>query len=297
AYLMRQMQLLKGPIPADDAASLLLWGEDGAAVDCARGDFDYTLPGGRAEVIRRAPWFLVLSAFTAQVIQRRWIQDRQNFVSVFRDGTGLIAGGGNTKLQPSWSNFTVGDESLLERRPGDEDPVFIPPLGLHHVPEAARLLDDGRPGVELVYSDRDGGKHRGRIRLQIVNRDRLRYTLEGDSAMAAHFTILPRMGQPVKTAVGQTADLGATPFHWQPGAWIEHAGVRFPLPPGTTARWPVLPHDPYTKDGHAEPEEGRLVIDLPAAGEHTIEIEIRAREAGAAQSNSVRSTYRTGYSR
>jgi hypothetical protein len=25
----------------------------------------------------------------------------------------------------------------------------------------------------------------------------------------------------------------------------------------------VLPHNPYTKDGHAEPREGRIVMTLP----------------------------------
>lgn len=82
-YLMRQIQLLHGPIPADDAALLLLWGQEGEAVDCAGGDGDYLLPSGQAGVRRRGPWFLVASAFTAPVIQRRWIQDRQNFISVY----------------------------------------------------------------------------------------------------------------------------------------------------------------------------------------------------------------------
>jgi hypothetical protein len=35
----------------------------------------------------------------------------------------------------------------------------------------------------------------------------------------------------------------------------------------------VLPHNPYTKDGHAEPAEGRIVLDFPAAGQNTVVIE------------------------
>ena len=33
---------------------------------------------------------------------------------------GVFLGGGNTKLQPLWSTFTVGDVSLLKHKPGDE---------------------------------------------------------------------------------------------------------------------------------------------------------------------------------
>ncbi|HLJ15795.1 MAG TPA: hypothetical protein VKV15_14950 [Bryobacteraceae bacterium] len=269
AYLMRQIQLLHGPIPADDAASLLLWGQEGEAVDCAQGDSDYTLPSGEATVRRRGPWFLVASAFTAPVIQRRWIQDRQNFVSVYHDETGLIVGGGNTKLQPRWSNFTVGNMSLLRLKPGDENPNFIPPPGIQHVPDAAHLVHNGNTlGVELIY-----GSHHGRIALTIVNRNRLEYTIAGDPAMAAHFTILPHMGKQISTAAGQRTALSAAAFDWHPGAWIEHAGVRYLLPAGAVARWPVLPHDPYKKDGHADADQGRIVIDLAKASE-SIGIEI-----------------------
>ncbi|MGH9469700.1 MAG: hypothetical protein ACRD1N_05075, partial [Terriglobia bacterium] len=269
-YLRRQIQLLKGPVPADDAASLLRWGAEGEAVDCAKGDFDYTLPSGKATVRRHRPWFLAVSAFTAPLSPNRFIQDRQNFVSVYHDQAGLILGGGNTKLQPRWSNFTIGDVRLLQRRPGDENPNFFPPPGLQHVPSAARLLRDRALGVELVY-----GERRGRITLRTIDQNRLEYTVSGDRDMVAHVTILPRIGKVVRAAAGQSAVLSSAPFDWKPGAWIEHENVRFLLPPGTTAHWPLLPHDPYTKDGHAEAAQGRIVLDLPEGGERKLVIEIR----------------------
>jgi hypothetical protein len=267
-YLMRQIGRLHGPIPADDAAGLLLWGEEGGAVDVASGDFDYTLPSAGARVVRRGRWFLALSAFTAPIAQRRWIQDRQNFVSIFYDGVGLLVGGGNTKLQPRWSNFTLGDTRLLAHKPGDEDPNFIPPARLQHVPDSAHLLGGRQIGVSLSY-----GKAQGEITVNIVNDGRLEYTISGDSSLAAHFTILPQLGKSVSTAAGNHLALSPTPFEWHPGGWLELAGVRFDLPPGVTALWPVLPHDPYTKDGHAEIGEGRIVLDLSPAGRQTIVIE------------------------
>ena len=268
-YLLREIGHLKGPIPADDAASLLLWGQEGDAVDVASGNFDYTLPSGGARILRQGPWCLVISAFTAPLIQRRWIQDRQNFVSVFHDGNGLIVGGGNTKMQPRWSNFTRGDVRLLALKPGDRDPNFIPPPGLQHVPTSAHLLTNGQLGLSLLY-----GTAQGEITLQIVNDRQVDYTVSGDPSLAAHFTILPHLGANIATAAGLDETLSATPFDWHPGAWLEQAGVRFLLPFDVEARWPVLPHNPYTIDGHAEADEGRIVLDFPAAGQHTIAIEV-----------------------
>jgi hypothetical protein len=270
-YLMREIGHWHGPIPADDAASLLLWGEEGDAVDVPSGDFDYALPGGGARIVRRRPWCVVISAFTAPPIQRRWVQDRQNFVSVFHDGVGLIVGGGNTKLQPRWSNFTLGDIHLLALKPGDRDPNFIPPPGLQHVPTSARLLTGDRLGVSLMYNNAQG-----EITLKMINDHRLEYSVSGDASLAAHVTILPHLGASIAAATGEKTTLSATALDWHPGAWLEEASVRFLLPPDVEAIWPVLPHNPYTIDGHAEASEGRIVLDFPAAPEHTIEIDVPA---------------------
>ena len=40
------------------------------------------------------------------------------------------------------------------------------------------------------------------------------------------------------------------------------------LPPTATIQWPVLPHNPYVKDGHAEASEGKIVITLPFDVQH-----------------------------
>src|SRR5438132_11362652 len=108
-------------------------------------------------VVRHGPWFACLSAYEAEISDKRWIQDRQNFVSLFHDKTGLILGGGNTKLQPLWSTFTVGDPALLFHKPGDEDPNFIPPPGVRHIPTDAKL-DPQRSALDLDYG---GGERRG----------------------------------------------------------------------------------------------------------------------------------------
>src|ERR1051325_3876104 len=131
---------------ADALASLVLYGEEepaplprasGAPAIFRTGD-------GKASVVREGPWCAALSAYACPIYRSRWIQDRQNFISLFHEKTGLILGGGNTKLQPLWSTFTVGDTSLLQHRPGDENPDFSEPAGLLHVPSAAALKSDGQ---------------------------------------------------------------------------------------------------------------------------------------------------------
>ena len=106
----------------------------------------------KASVVRQGDWCGALSAYVCPQSQSRWIQDRQNFVSIFNSRTGLILGGGNTKLQPLWSTFTAGDTALLKHRPGDERPNFAAPTALLHVPTSADLADDGT-SLNLNYGD------------------------------------------------------------------------------------------------------------------------------------------------
>ena len=275
SYMARQWRLRKGRIPADTAASLLLWGEEGeaAATDVTKADFDYQLPSGEAAIRRRGPWFLVVSAMTTPVPDSRWIQDRQNFVSVFHDKAGLIMGGGNTKLQPAWSNFTVGDTALLYHRPGDENPKFQSPPGLLHVPSSAHLLAGDDFGVELLY-----GTHRGRIVLSAKDEDRLDVKLSGDAEMTAHVTLLPHVKKPLVRSSGEKVMLGAEPINWTfgtAGSWIEQTPVRVLLPPSATVRWPLLPHDPYKKDGRATEDQGRIVLDAAVSPGAVFTIEVQ----------------------
>jgi len=122
ADLVFKQRLLK-----DLIASLLLYGEEGAVESEASGSGATTFvlrEGGvdRAATVRQGSWMTCLSAFTSPINTSRWSRDRQNLVSVYHEKTGLIFGGGNTKLQPAWSTFTVGDPAFLSHRPGDTNP-------------------------------------------------------------------------------------------------------------------------------------------------------------------------------
>ena len=255
---------------ADYAAHILLYGGGGPALETAAGQDQHTYAmGDRAQMIRQRPWFLGVSAFTDPPPQNRWGQDRQNFISVFHDRVGLIIGGGNTKLQPLYSTFTVGDTDLLEHLPGDEDPDFSVRDGLIHVPDAAAISGDGTTELALTY-----GQERCRVTLEPLGEQELALAFTATTHTAlpveAHVVLLPKLGDVLQTTSGESTPLDESPFDWTVpdiGGGIEHNGWRLSLPSGAQVAWPVFPHNPYRKDGAATVEEARLIVALPFAKE------------------------------
>jgi hypothetical protein len=275
------MQKAGQHVEADAAAWFLLHGGEGALEEPVErpATFTATMGAGEAAVGRRDGWFYCLPALVRPIPPVRWGQDRQNLVSLYNDRTGLIVGGGNTKLQPRWSSFTVGDTTLLFHRPGDIDPKFLPPAGIWHVPTAARLDKDGL-GLALEY-----GEEKCRLRIASTEKDKALLVYETDGAshrpVEAHLTLVPHMGEKWQTASGRRGTFGKEPMWLGPGecgGWIEHHGWRVTVPAGATVSWPVLPHNPYRRDGFATMEEGLLVVSMPFAGEtrrQEIAIEVR----------------------
>lgn len=275
AYLAHQWSRSKRAWDADLAASLVLFGQEGPLAEPPQGQRDEVFvlrEGGsaRAATVRRGPWFVCLSAYTAPIPRSRWVQDRQNLVSVYHEKTGLILGGGNTKLQPAWSNFAVGDLGALAHRPGDTNPDFLPKRTLYHVPSKATLAGSSEPSLDLTYGPET-------CRLQIAAKDdrTLEYvissTVTSDLPVHAHVTLLPRLGKPLETGAGQKVTLGKNELQLaaaQLGGWVAHAGCRLHVPATATLLWPVLPHNPYRADGRAAPAEGRIAVRIPLDREH-----------------------------
>lgn len=275
-HMLRQLERLKAAgreIGADVAAQLLLHGATGPARLFA-ADEAWTSSDGRIGVLRSGPWFLVGSAHTAPVSHSRWIQDRQNFVSIFHRKTGLIVGGGNTKLQPYWSNFTVGDRSLLTHKPGDRSPSFRPSEGLRHVPRAAKLklaIAKGTPGVDLRLNY---GPEQATVLAVPEGDSTLRLTcvckLKGKRPVHGHLTLIPRLGRVIRTGSGKSRKLDGKGIDWSGkacGGWIEHAGWRLALPAGARILWPKRRHNPYRKTGRSTLAEARIVIETTFTAE------------------------------
>lgn len=149
-FLLSQLTAYNTPerrlVGGDYVASMLLDAGAGEAVMPEEiGEDGVIVLGENDALIRRGdPWSWCLSAYTAEVSDSRWIQDRHNLVDLFHSELGLIAGGGNTKLQPYWSTFTVGDPSLLVHTPGDENPDFTPDgIDLQWTPTDATVAGSG----------------------------------------------------------------------------------------------------------------------------------------------------------
>ncbi|HJP29396.1 MAG TPA: hypothetical protein QGF95_02450 [Candidatus Latescibacteria bacterium] len=261
---------------ADYAAAMLLYAEPGPADTPPGRRVEHTeRMGDQAMTRRRAPWFACLSAYTVPVPPNRWGQDRQSFVSLYHDEVGLILGGGNTKLQPLWSTFTVGDTELLAHTPGEEEPDFAPHSGLIHCPRSARLGDDDNtPRVCLTY-----GELEATVEVELADTVVVRYSVNGSGnspgPVMAHVTLLPRMGEALR--IGESSrSLDEAPIDEALGSptRLSHIGWWLEAPAGARLRWPVLPHNPYRKDGHAETSEGRIVLSLLLDGGQTAEIRI-----------------------
>lgn len=269
SYLQNQWaQLGIDSLSSDLIASLLLYGEEGPLAETASEAGIFVLREGgvdRAATCRTGPWFVCLSAYTTSISKSRWIQDRQNFLSIYHEQLGLIVGGGNTKLQPGWSTFTVGDTSLLTHRAGDTSPDFLPKGELYHVPSAAELTVEPQLGLELTY-----GPETCQVQVEIKDDRTVVYRVasshESELPVVAHLTLPPRSGETLKTAGGREFTLGAEPFAVLPdqlGGELTYAGCRFRLPEGASVHWPVLPHNPYRKDGRAGAMEGRIEVRIP----------------------------------
>lgn len=267
AFLQHQYSRRKWAVTADAAASHLLYGQSGpCAGSGSSGNALSVLGKNEALVLRRGPWFICMSAFTCEQPANRWHQDRQNFASVFHEAAGLIIGGGNTKLQPFWSNFTCGDTSGLKHAPGEENPDFRPKGGLIHIPSAAALNPDrDQPGVELTYGDA-----RCRLIVRPIDEKRLALVHEvtGDlgGPLEGHVVFLPRLNAVLNTAAGKSARLKDGTIDWKStdiGPWLTYDGIRVSIPAGATLSWPKKRHNPYKKDGSSTLAEARLVLCLP----------------------------------
>ncbi len=287
AYIRHQWELCKNRktiSDADDIACFLLYGQDGPIADIYSqnaGAKTFTTTDGKAAVTRQGAWTIALSAYCCPVYANRWIQDRQNFISVYHTNTGLIVGGGNTKLQPFWSTFTVGDPTTFKHN-GSETPNFLPPPGLVHVPSNAALRGDD--SIDFAYGTVPCSVT---AKIQSENKVQISYSAAkspGTPKTQAHMTLIPshkgawRTGSGRAGTLSKPLDLTAV----QCGGWFEHNGWRVQVPAGCRVQWPLLPHNPYRKDGRASDQEGRIVLTLPFTSDITnrlVEISVLAKPA------------------
>ncbi len=202
---------------------------------------------GHAIIRRSRGWFYCLSGIVTPPVDNRWGQDRQNFISVWHERTGLIVGGGNSKGQPEWSTFVIGEGS---------NAVYLPSAAALHPGDA----DDV---VTLTYADRPCS-----VKASVVDQDRIEVRLHGAPAGGARGQLLFKLhpGEALQTGAGGEFVLGSERLALsaeRAGGWVSHHGWRLHMPSESTFTWPVLPFNPYAKDGAAPLDEGVAVLSVP----------------------------------
>jgi hypothetical protein len=229
-------------------------------------------------IVRESSWIISLSGYSCERTGNRFIQDRQNLVSLYHDKSGLILGGGNTKLQPLWSTMTVGDVSLLtpigaphtHATGTNEDTGLAPDVDLGYFPNEIEVLEAGESSCGLRIQTLDAVSV---ITVEIVseNEVKIKTRLEKASSsgkeVANHLTFIRYPESPVLLSDGTEEELGDEAFSKKSVEWMKHHNWKLKLPSSSKITWPVLPHNPYARHGHAESEEGRLVVSLPLDGE------------------------------
>ena len=255
----------RGTIGGDAATTLLLYGGSGKIIPLpAEKDKGVTILGKNDALLRRnKPWEWAFSAYTTKPIQNRWIQDRHNLIEIFHRDLGVVIGGGNTKLQPFWSTFTVGDPFLLHHRPSDEDPNFIPAVDLIWAPEKATLADTEQvTRMTLKY-----GAFETAVSVEPLADGTLAVTFEAPAGknIEAHLPLL-MLADTLKTANGYTFAVSEKDLVLDSkniGDSFVFGKLKVTVPEGALVRWPCRQHDPYTKDGHSELRAAKLVLALP----------------------------------
>jgi hypothetical protein len=267
SYILQQYELKQShhqEIGPDNAAAFIMYAQDGPTGSTpASVDHQFILGNNDAMVLRQKPWFICLSAYHTPVYDDRWIQDRQNFLSIFHDSTGLIIGGGNSKLTPLWSTFTAGDTNLLSHHAGETDPKFIEPQGLIHVPNDLKLLPK-----QLALAGDYGNAHCTlRVKIENANTAQIHYALLNSSSLdiAAHLTLMPKLAARWRWEAQKHGTLGKTPVHLSAAtpSTFSLDGWSVTIPAGASLDWPVLPYDQYVKDGTAPLSQGRIVVTIP----------------------------------
>ena len=200
--------------------------------------------GAKATVRRKAPWFYALSGFTTPTTRNRWGLDRQNFVSVWHEGVGLIIGGGNSKGQSEWSNFIFPRAGRL---------AYIPSGGEVRENQLVLSYEDKKASLEVS----PGSKTELKLKAAL---------LDPTSAATGQLLLHLKAGNTCKTAAGGVLSLSDRPIEIRAedaGGWVEFEGWRINLPAGSKVNFPSYPFDPDARDTRAPLSEARGILSYP----------------------------------
>jgi len=224
----------------------------------------------RAAILRKNGYYICLSGYVNKTddyiknTENRWIQDRTSFISVWHDSCGQIIGGGNSKAQPLWANFTVWKNTWCAwcphaARVSHKDSALSVLLDYGQAECSIRAYMTKYKNVKIVLKAHSFKQGISRILSSLllnltgeVRTKDCRFTADPDSSKTLHI----KRSQSLET-----------------GQWIltlrNKKAVLF---------WPEYPFNPYAIDGKSPPEYSRARLSFtlsPDSPEAEITIKIK----------------------
>ncbi|WP_135553537.1 hypothetical protein [Paenibacillus cymbidii] len=203
-----------------------------------------------AWVVRECGWYVCLSGFAREAVESRWGMDRQSFIGIWHERTGLIVGGGNSKSQPEWSTFDVAGSDGFRQ----------------YVPDAGEALA-GAPAVRLRYGSRQ-------VTIALAEATASRLVLEvvaeleaGDSGVL-RLPLKRRAHEPLAASFVSAAAEGdgGGELHGEAGDGLHRvAGAGWTAEAEGPLRldWPSFPFNPYAMDGKSDLDHAIVVLAIP----------------------------------
>lgn len=232
--------------------------QEGPEAPIPQDQANYAIHDPDHALIRRQDgWFTCISGVVTPAVESRWGQDRQSYLSVWHEKSGLIAGGGNAKDQPDFSTFVLGQ--------GDDR---------QYMPSSIVLQSqEGGDAAQLYY-----GPTCCNLQVIVDGPSQLRVVLDGPAEASGRLTLKMAAGKTLTTANGEVHAVDETELTLtavESGGWIAHGSWQISLPPGSHLRWPVRPFNPYAADGAGPLEEAVAVLAVPlGTGPQTITLQI-----------------------
>ena len=185
---------------------------------------------GRALVRKNGDWQYSLSVFCAKGLPDNVFRlEAQSHISAYNHGTGLVIGGGNSKNQPAFSNFTFSNGKDYRAKTGS--------------------LKGGK--IRLNYESGSG-----EIEVKLSGKElKVLTSAKGEAALTG-LQLQALWGEKVEIN-GRSFVLGkkslSIPLDKKVNRLILKGKAKLAVPQGSLFVWPVKPHNPYTADNKTAP--------------------------------------------
>lgn len=264
-------------MPADTASMHLMYARGNSVEipeDINKDSFRYLFSDEKVVVHVDQGWRVYLSAHTAKTTNNQWHYDYQNHIEIYKDGVGLILGGGNSKGIPLFSNFVVGDYQRARRPLGGErvDMAQTYPRGIHYITASASI---GQSGNQDLLTLNYAGNNSVAYNIEVLSATQLKinYTAkvqETNLPQTVNFTFIPIFGKTLESAAGlsiplRNANDQTMQVYDKLGGQLRLPEWSVLLPESAELYWPVVPYDQYQKSGLGTVQDARLVVRIPVS--------------------------------